>query len=524
MREHNTKSFAEQFRMYTSVVFDWSHPKNEQPNVLPGRIGHFVLVEEIHQEKRNREYNYGLYRDSLGKRALAKQLRYPQSTLAAYWLMNEIRVYETLWLVLETHPESERKFPHIHIPKLLDVRETAGQALFLLEYIEGSPLRESAEEYQGQVLSNVVEYLTWLGKGVATNQLFPLKRRTALQALLILPIIVIRSLWRFPQHGWLIIRASITYGALFPKLLKNETLRFAHRDLGLDNILVRNEEVWLIDFQIAALTHPLFDRVALLLKLWDTPTLFQRVALLEQGTNKNDKTAIRALAIYLALHNLSLRSGREEEGVIAFLGYYLAAPKSSTILSMRWQQLRSLWKKCKQQIYILMYSSSERVSIEPYNPEGRKIADGLLTEIRAMVPDLTVHLIGSVCMGIAGQRDIDIFIECPRQAFRIYRVLLSNIYGKPTREKREYLEWQFERDAWEVDVLLIDPTSEKFQDQTSVVWAIQKDPKLLSQYEQLKLSFNGAPFRDYERAKGAFLNHLRRALEDKAVQQKHSGI
>lgn len=502
-------------RLFWATGLDRSQRRVEEQNVLPQRLGHFVFVRELFQENPKREYLFGLYQDGRGASALAKLLRYPSSSLSAYWLRNEIQVYKTLERVGESHPEGRTRFPHAHIPKLLDWRETTKSPLVLLEYIDGQPLGKSGVAEQARIFAAAIEYLTWLGRVISTNSLFPLKRRSIWHALLMFPLLSVRAGIRFPGSLALILRGSGAYLGTLPLLLKRRSLRFSHRDLGVNNILVRGDNFWILDFQIAALADPLTDFVNLSLKLQDTPELRDQFGVIAREAGWLDYPGaprlFRALAIYLSIYNLSLRSGRSASSVIDFFREQLTAA-SHADESLFGKNLHRLWNTCKEQLYLLMYSSSDTVTIEPYDPKSRAQANALIAKIGAIAPELRVHLIGSVSMGIAGQRDIDIFIEGRPAEFSRYQAKFAPLLGIPTRKKKEYLEWKFEEDGWEIDILLIDPTSEKFKSQTEVVWVIQNNPALLTEYEALKLSHNGVSMREYERAKHSFLERVRKEI------------
>jgi hypothetical protein len=86
------------------------------------------------------------------------------------------------------------------------------------------------------------------------------------------------------------------------------------------------------------------------------------------------------------------------------------------------------------------------------------------------------------------------------------------LLGLPDSRKAQYWEWKKEKEGWEVDILLIDPQSEKFKYQTGVVWRMQRDPLLLSEYERLKYSLNGKSERDYEREKQKFFMKIEKVI------------
>lgn len=63
-----------------------------------------------------------------------------------------------------------------------------------------------------------------------------------------------------------------------------------------------------------------------------------------------------------------------------------------------------------QEKYLARISEEELVSIQKFNPLAREVGNNIVDEIKRVLPDATVHYIGSSVLGIAGENDIDIAI------------------------------------------------------------------------------------------------------------------
>ncbi len=55
---------------------------------------------------------------------------------------------------------------------------------------------------------------------------------------------------------------------------------------------------------------------------------------------------------------------------------------------------------------------------------------------------------------------------------------------------------------------LTDPTTPSMQEQIKTFEILKNDPKLLKEYEQIKLSADGQSFREYMRRKYEFFNKI----------------
>jgi tRNA A-37 threonylcarbamoyl transferase component Bud32 len=503
-------------RIFSTVLSSRPDQKDVHSDRLPQQVSDFQLIREMCLEKKGGAYRYGLYQNQAGEQAFLKAWMGTRETVAARWLSNEITTYRILRRFLDRHPELRERFPEVHVPRLIESHDSRQQKFLLTEFIEGERLEECSWEERREAYEKLCSFLEVLGEQVAMEEGGVLPRRGASFLIAILPIITLGALLRHPEKIGLIATGFLKIWSLVPALSATDRKCFAHRDPGGWNTLVRDGHVWIIDFQLAALTHPLFDLTALTLKLWARseegeaflrlPGVQSRIASKEAGQ------AFRALAIHLALYNLYLSNGREVQNVCQFLAAQLNDRLFTSSRSAWCRRVSAQWWRLKSMVYLLENSSTEKVIITPFNPDGRRLADEYLAEIGRALPDHRAHLIGSVGLGIAGRRDIDIFIECFPDSFELAGERLQSLLGLPDSRKAQYWEWKKEKEGWEVDILLIDPQSEKFKYQTGVVWRMQRDPLLLSEYERLKYSLNGKSERDYEREKQKFFMKIEKVI------------
>ncbi len=251
-----------------------------------------------------------------------------KETAAARRLSNEIYVYTALWQFLDRHPDIVSQFPDVRIPKLIEAHEHKNERLILMEYIEGERLEDQSWEMRKKSYERVLAYLKTISLGVAQEEGGKLPRRSHRFLLAILPIIILKAIVRHPAKMGLIMRGFFQACLSWPALGRTDRKAFAHRDPGGWNILVRDQRLWVIDFDLSAITHPLTDLVALSLKLWDNREEGREFSesswVRTQLVSHTAQRAYRALSLHLALYNLALPNGRHEAGVSAFIRYLLA--------------------------------------------------------------------------------------------------------------------------------------------------------------------------------------------------------
>ncbi len=168
----------------------------------------------------------------------------------------------------------------------------------------------------------------------------------------------------------------------------------------------------------------------------------------------------------------------------------------------------------KNYLYIFTYSTRQKVHIEPYNPRIAEVSQALRERIEGLGLGLKIHLIGSAHLGISGQRDIDIFIESPERDFEKYVPALIDLFGSFKRKSRDFIEWLFVTEGYEVELVLIDPKSIKFQDQLATFHLLGSSQDILRAYEQLKLSAHkeSVSMREYQKRKLLFFHRISKTV------------
>jgi len=158
--------------------------------------------------------------------------------------------------------------------------------------------------------------------------------------------------------------------------------------------------------------------------------------------------------------------------------------------------------------YLSKVDPSRKVSIHPFDPKGKALGESIVKQIKNHSPDLEVLFMGSVALGIVGQKDIDIYALADLEDFGKYLPTFEKLFGKLDKQgkyvKKTFVEWKFQKDGYEVEVYL----TESPERQIKVFEILKSNKKLLKEYENLKLSFNGKRYKDYQKAKYEFYNRI----------------
>lgn len=162
----------------------------------------------------------------------------------------------------------------------------------------------------------------------------------------------------------------------------------------------------------------------------------------------------------------------------------------------------------EEKTFLKTIPASKKVFIKPFNPKIKEISEEIISKIRNLFPALKVLYMGASSLGISGQNDIDIYTLSNPKNFNKYLPELIKIFGKPLHKHDKSIEWKFKRSGFDVEFYLTDPKSPSVQRQIQIFNILKSNKKLLKEYENLKLSFNGKSFRDYQKAKYEFYNRI----------------
>jgi hypothetical protein len=159
-------------------------------------------------------------------------------------------------------------------------------------------------------------------------------------------------------------------------------------------------------------------------------------------------------------------------------------------------------------IYTFFYSPEKKVKIYSYSPKLRKFGMELIERIAGNFPELKIHFVGSVALGLSGVKDVDIVVECSPLHFTDYIKYMTEFLGKPKKITPNFIEWQCIRKDFQIEVLFIDPSCRLFKLEMEAFTKLKKSKRYLAAYERMKQEANGISYREYQRRKLAFFHNV----------------
>src|SRR3989344_6773236 len=154
----------------------------------------------------------------------------------------------------------------------------------------------------------------------------------------------------------------------------------------------------------------------------------------------------------------------------------------------------------------------KNVLVKPWNHKGIDIASKIIDEIKGIAPNLEIMLFGSIPLKIAGQDDIDISVFCVKSQQAKHLSNFRKLFGEPIRMGKSSIAWEFQKDRFNVSVWLTDPNAETTKAQVKIFTLLKENPKLLREYENIKVKAKNLSYREYQRKKYQFYNKI---LQDK---------
>ncbi len=156
--------------------------------------------------------------------------------------------------------------------------------------------------------------------------------------------------------------------------------------------------------------------------------------------------------------------------------------------------------------FVILFSMTKIFRLKPWSPHITKIADKLMSDIHAKIPDAGLLFMGAAALGLPGKNDIDLDITAPVEKIPEYTETLKSILGEPKEQTLQTAVWNFYIDDIEIDAILSDPKISHVPEQQKMFETLKSSPALLEEYKLLKISCDGMPYTEYEMKKKEFFH------------------
>lgn len=158
--------------------------------------------------------------------------------------------------------------------------------------------------------------------------------------------------------------------------------------------------------------------------------------------------------------------------------------------------------------YLKKIPPGKRVHISPFDPKTAEAAKEIILSIKKIYPNLEIVHMGASKLGISGQNDLDIYAFSQPSDFKKYLPGIIKTIGNPIHKHKTFIEWGFSKNGFQVQFYLTEKGSPTMQKQIKIFEIFKHNKLLLAEYERLKESLDGKPFRQYQEKKYGFYHLL----------------
>ncbi len=466
-----------------------------------------VLIKELVRTDIHK-YRYGIFKNGNNRKVFVKMLN-GGSQMNRVWMLNEIQVYKLISEIVSKHNPPYKIRP----PKLEGYSVSKNEALLVLEYVDGSNGHSLSSEKKSEVFQEALDLLSWIYENLSVKDRKKLVVRNSWHILVLTILNYLKAVLRYPKLTFKLSKGVLSFLSGYPYLVIDGRKALLHRDLGDWNLICsKGGKVYLTDFQLACVGHPHIDLAVILLKSWNDKEfrdLFFKSQLYKDTQHTFvSRSILKAISIYQAIYDLSLSDGGDPKSAVEFLVHFSSLPHMPNVKRTLSRLLLLLLKSPKDFLLSLFFSPSTRYKEKPYTNKLSRVSEEVLQKLKRTVPSLPIHFVGSASLKIAGRGDLDLFVECPTNSQRLCSAKISRVFGKPTKTRSSFVEWNFVWSGVPVELSLVDPQSSILKNQLNIYSILRNNLSVLLEYEKIKKQLNGLSTKEYVIRRMEFFNDI----------------
>lgn len=287
--------------------------------VIPNKIGKYEFVKILSIED-NSDTAVLMCTDENGNNVVAKIWQGRFKNVSYYGLVNEYVVYKLLSKKISSLAnDMPEKFKKVNIPKIIDFIESENQTALVIEWIDGKKLESFSNKKIFTTYKVVSEFFDFISINFNASDVSKLQLHKSLIYIVTYPLYLVVSLILNIKYMKLILKSFRSYLKGIIGILNDQNLKFVHRDLNFKNILVKDEQVYVIDFQYSLMTIKAVEFVNTLRYCWDKNIIKEDILKLAQESC--GLYELKALIVAHGTHGLTARNFNR--GVINRIAKYI---------------------------------------------------------------------------------------------------------------------------------------------------------------------------------------------------------
>lgn len=221
----------------------------------PRKIDKYILEKNINKTNQFKFYSLGIYSNK-EKKVFIKTWKGSIKNFNYYSLMNEYVINSIInEKLMKLNRTNKIK---VKLPEIIDVIHDKNSLSLVFELIDGKTLNKFSFDVQKKALIRIFQTLNIFSQQLTIEEKKQMPIRTEIFYILTLPLFLILAIVSNKKDIGIFIRAFIRALREY-KLLTNGSFYLAHRDLDLDNIILKNSCIYVIDYGSMVLTVPNYD-------------------------------------------------------------------------------------------------------------------------------------------------------------------------------------------------------------------------------------------------------------------------
>ena len=232
------------------VIKAFIHNKYEKKQ-LPTKIGRYIYDTPISKKYKHHDYLTGIYRYK-AKKVFIKIWNGRRTSMQYQFLRNELRVSQLLYTKLHASDYT------IRVPQPIEWIETESYAAAVFETIDGKPLSQFSLDIQAQHYKKILSELRTVSFRLKPLEKVQFIQRENIFYYLSILYFISVAILKSPYLIRNILSVGVTSIVHLIKI-KKDVLVLNHRDLSIENILLHNDNIYLLDTEHMALTYEGYD-------------------------------------------------------------------------------------------------------------------------------------------------------------------------------------------------------------------------------------------------------------------------
>lgn len=163
----------------------------------------------------------------------------------------------------------------------------------------------------------------------------------------------------------------------------------------------------------------------------------------------------------------------------------------------------------EQQAWLNHLDDSDHIKIVPYNPKAKEVFKVIKARLIKVLGNIRISHRGSTALKISGQGEIDLYVPVSKKDFNVTVKKLEKHLGKPgslyALKRARFVAYI---DSIKIEIFVINKNDSGWKMSVRFETRLKNNPKMLRDYEKLKIKANGLSTQKYYTLKIAFINKV----------------